>query len=214
MKPELATNERTIRVHVPLALKRRGGRKLIIAPAGASDWATPVPRIDDTLLKALARAWRWRGMIEGGKVHTVRHLAEKEKISSSYVARILRLTLVEAARAEKRGAQFQHDSLQAPVGGDEQSQFVLGDVIPDDGGMWPAHGRRWDEAADLKRDLSRSIDALPLRMSALCARLAVDTVTEASREGSPRIAGDRRSGAHPVAVRPRRRKLAPCLMKS
>lgn len=92
--PELATNERTIRVHVPLALKRRGGRKLIIAPAGASDWAEPAPRIDDTLIKALARAGRWRGMIEGGKVHTVRHLAEKEKISSSYIARILRLTLL------------------------------------------------------------------------------------------------------------------------
>lgn len=104
---------------------------------------------------------------------------------NTFIARVIEncvATLVEAARAEKRGAQFQHDSLQAPVGGDEQSQLVLGDVLPDDGGLWSAHGRRWDEAADLKRDLSRSIDALPLRLSALCARLAVDTVTEASRE--------------------------------
>ncbi|MBF0094874.1 MAG: hypothetical protein HQL34_10065 [Alphaproteobacteria bacterium] len=94
MKPNLTDQGRTIRVHVPMELKRRGGRKLIIAPDGATDWAAPQPRIDDTLIKALARAWRWRGMIETGKVRTVRHLAEKEKISSSYLARILRLTLL------------------------------------------------------------------------------------------------------------------------
>jgi hypothetical protein len=94
MIPEITDRGRTIKVHVPMTLKRRGGRKLIIAPDGAADWATPQPRIDDTLIKALARAWRWRMMIETGKVRTVRHLAEKEKISSSYLARILRLTLL------------------------------------------------------------------------------------------------------------------------
>ena len=94
MNPEITDLGRTIRVHVPMALKRRGGRKLIIAPEGATDWAVPQPRIDDTLIKALARAWRWRAMIESGKVRTVRYLAEKERISSSYLARILRLTLL------------------------------------------------------------------------------------------------------------------------
>ena len=94
MKPELCRDGRTIRVHVPMTFQRRGGRKLIIAPNGMDDWALPQPKQDDTLIKAFARALRWRCMIETGRVPSIRRLAEKEKISSSYLARILRLTLL------------------------------------------------------------------------------------------------------------------------
>lgn len=94
MKPELMRDGRTIRVHVPMTLQRRGGRKLIIAPNGMDDWAPPRPKQDDTLIKALARARRWRRMIETGTVASSRQLAKTEKISSSYLARILRLTLL------------------------------------------------------------------------------------------------------------------------
>ena len=94
MKPELCRDGRTIRVKVPMTFQRRGGRKLIIAPSGMDDWIPPQPKQDDTLSKALARALRWRRKIETGKVSSIRHLATKEKISSSYLARILRLTLL------------------------------------------------------------------------------------------------------------------------
>lgn len=109
---------------------------------------------------------------------------------NTFIARVVEncaATLIEAAKAKKRGAQFQYDSLDAPLGDDEHGQFTLGDVISDDAGLWAAHGRRWDEAADLRRDLSRVLDRLPHRLSSLCARLAVDTVTEVSRDtGMPR----------------------------
>lgn len=52
------------------------------------------PKQDDTLIKAIAPARRWRLKLESGKVPSIRQLAEKEKISSSYLARILRLTLL------------------------------------------------------------------------------------------------------------------------
>jgi len=94
MKPELCRDGRTIRVHVPMTFQRRGGRKLIISPNDMDTWVPPQPKQDDTLIKALARALRWRRKIEGGKVSSIRHLSEKEKISSSYLARILRLTLL------------------------------------------------------------------------------------------------------------------------
>ena len=94
MKPELDRHGRTIRVHVPMTFQRRGGRKLIIAPNGMDDWVPPQPKQDDTLIKALARAQRWRSKIETGNISSIRRLAEKEKISSSYLARILRLTLL------------------------------------------------------------------------------------------------------------------------
>jgi hypothetical protein len=46
-----------------------------------------------TLVKALARAWRWQGMLEEGRYASLRELAEAERVSLSYISRILRLTL-------------------------------------------------------------------------------------------------------------------------
>ena len=64
----------TITVFVPVAWRRRGGRKVIVAPAGCDDWA-PSPKIDRALVKALARAHRWRRLLEAGRFGTfLRHL--------------------------------------------------------------------------------------------------------------------------------------------
>jgi hypothetical protein len=89
----LSPDGSTITVFLPLAWRRRGGRKIIVAPAGCDDWAPP-PRIDNTVIKALARAHRWRRMLEGGEYGTLAEMADAERISRSYVSRILRLTLL------------------------------------------------------------------------------------------------------------------------
>jgi hypothetical protein len=47
-------------VRVPLTFRKRGGHKLVIAPNGSDSWAPPRPRIDNTMIKALARAFRGR----------------------------------------------------------------------------------------------------------------------------------------------------------
>jgi hypothetical protein len=49
---------------------------------------------NSTLVKALARAFRWRRLLEEGAHATLSDLATAEKINSSYVSRILRLTLL------------------------------------------------------------------------------------------------------------------------
>src|SRR4051794_24767964 len=84
----------TVTVRVPMTFRKRGGRKLILAPGGAA-WAPP-PRasVDSTLVKALARAFRWRKILESGGVATVTEIAERERINPSYVSRVLRLTLL------------------------------------------------------------------------------------------------------------------------
>ncbi|MBY0360471.1 MAG: hypothetical protein K2X45_01070 [Phreatobacter sp.] len=46
------------------------------------------------MVKALARAFRWRRMMEAGRYGTINELAAAEKINSSYVSRLLRLTLL------------------------------------------------------------------------------------------------------------------------
>jgi hypothetical protein len=51
-------------------------------------------RQDITLIKAVARAFRWRRMLETGRFATINELAAAEKINSSYVSRVLRLTLL------------------------------------------------------------------------------------------------------------------------
>ena len=51
-------------------------------------------RVDGTLAKALARAHRWQGMLEGGEYGSIEELARAEKINPSYLARVLRLTLL------------------------------------------------------------------------------------------------------------------------
>jgi hypothetical protein len=90
---KLSPDGRTVNVFVPLTLRRRGGRKVIVAPAGCTDWAPP-PKIDRALLKALARARRWQRLLEEGRFDTLAELADAERISPSYVCRVLRLTLL------------------------------------------------------------------------------------------------------------------------
>jgi hypothetical protein len=84
----------SVTVRVPMIFRKRGGRKQIIAPAGHPAWTPQRARIDNTMVKALARAFRWRRMLETGAVVTIREIAAKEKINESYVSRVLRLTLL------------------------------------------------------------------------------------------------------------------------
>ena len=80
----------TITLHVPFRIVKRGGRKEIRLPDGAA----PPRRTDRTLVKALARAFRWKRMLESGEFATIAELAAREGIAPSYMTRVLRLTLL------------------------------------------------------------------------------------------------------------------------
>ena len=80
----------TMTLHVPFRLVKRGGRKEMHMPDGAAQ-----PRkADNTLVKALARAFRWKRMLESGEFSSISELAQHEGIAPSYMTRILRLTLL------------------------------------------------------------------------------------------------------------------------
>lgn len=81
-------------VNVPMTFRKRGGRKLVVGPNGVDAWAPPRARVDGAMVKALARAHRWRKLLDAGRYQTVRDLAKAENINPSYVARVLRLTLL------------------------------------------------------------------------------------------------------------------------
>jgi hypothetical protein len=80
----------TVTIHVPFRVVKRGGRKEMHMPEGA----TQPYRTDNSLIKALARAFRWKRMLEAGEFATIAELAGREGIAPSYMTRVLRLTLL------------------------------------------------------------------------------------------------------------------------
>jgi len=94
-KPKLK-GDGTITVRVPISIRKRGGRKVVLMPYGMEHDPTKLrcQQVDNAMVKALARAFRWRGMLEDGKYATVKEMAVEEQINESYVCRLLRLTLL------------------------------------------------------------------------------------------------------------------------
>lgn len=80
----------TMTLHVPFRIVKRGGRKEMQLPEGVAE----TRRRNSTLVKALARAFRWKRMLESGDFASAAELAEQEGIAPSYVTRVLRLTLL------------------------------------------------------------------------------------------------------------------------
>ena len=126
-RPTLSKDGRTITVHIPITLRHQGGRKQVVTPAGATPWIPTPRRVDNTLVKAIVRAHRWRDMLESGRHATVRDLAKAEVINESYLGRVLRLTLlspniIEAILEGRQPATLELDNLltQFPIDWDQQ----------------------------------------------------------------------------------------------
>ncbi len=104
--PNITTVPETVTLYVPFRLVKRGGRKEMQVPEGAAQ----LRRTDNTLVKAMARAFRWKRMLESGEFTTIAELAEREGIAPSYMTRVLRLTLlapdiIQAILDEKQGPE-------------------------------------------------------------------------------------------------------------
>lgn len=111
-----ANNDSSMTLRVPITIKSRGGRKLVLAPDGAEITAPVTRHVDNAMVKAIARAFRWRHMLENGEYTTIREIAAAEKINETYVGRVLRLTLlapdiVEAIINGRQPAGLQLDGL-------------------------------------------------------------------------------------------------------
>jgi hypothetical protein len=126
-RPTLSKDGRTLTVHIPITLRHQGGRKQVVTPAGATPWIPTPSRVDNTIVKAIVRAHRWRDMLESGRYATVRDLAKAEAINESYLGRILRLTLlsptiIEALLEGRQPAALELDDLlqQFPIEWDQQ----------------------------------------------------------------------------------------------
>jgi hypothetical protein len=115
-------------VRIPMRFQRRGGRKRVVAPDGSHIVPTSKPP-DGTLVKALARAHRWQRMLDDGRFGSVRG-AEPERVSLSYICRVLRLTLlapdiIERILDGRQAPQLTQLLRPCPVKWDRQRERLL-----------------------------------------------------------------------------------------
>jgi len=88
------TDEDVVTIRIPLTIRKRSGRKFIVAPDGEPELAPRPTEVDNTLVKALGRAFRWKQLLETGEYATIAEIADAEKLHNSYVSRLLNLTLL------------------------------------------------------------------------------------------------------------------------
>ncbi len=87
------TSATSITVRVPLAIRHRPGRKTVVTPM--TDGVAPVTtRADPTLVKALARAFRYQRMLDQGRYASITEMAAAERLERGYLGSLLRLTLL------------------------------------------------------------------------------------------------------------------------
>ena len=106
----------TVTIHVPFRIVKRGGRKEMVLPADTPTQRRP----DDALVKALARAFRWKRMLESGDFATVAELAAREGIAAPYLTRTMRLAqlapdLIEAILDGRQPRCLTLESLRQPL---------------------------------------------------------------------------------------------------
>lgn len=126
----------TVTVRVPLAIRKRGGRKVVVSPDGSVLPGAPrqvTTTTDPSLLKALGRAFRWKRLLDDGTYASVSDIARAEKIDRSYAGCILRLTLlapviVQAILEGRQAADITLPKLLEPwpVEWKEQSAAIIG----------------------------------------------------------------------------------------
>jgi hypothetical protein len=124
------TPPETLSLHVPFRVVKRGGRKEMVLP-NTPEGATQPRRTDSTLVKALARAFRWKRMLESGEFATIAELAERESIAPSYMTRVLRLTLLAP------------DIVEAILNGGKGSEVTLAQVLEPFPSEWGSQADRF-----------------------------------------------------------------------
>ena len=87
----------TMRVFVPLTIRKRNGRPKIVPPA---DIVPDTSGVDPHIMKAIAKAWSWRRKLDTGVVATIDDLARAEAVTHRYVGRTLRLAYLAPAVLE------------------------------------------------------------------------------------------------------------------
>ena len=110
----------SITVSVPLTIRQRPGRKMVVTPVRDGSEAALLTRTDPALVKALARAFRYQRLLDEGRYASISEMGAAEKIDRGYLGRVLRLALlapdiVEGILDGRQPADVGLPGLLAPV---------------------------------------------------------------------------------------------------
>lgn len=124
--------DQKIIVHVPINLRKWGGKKVVVGPVGQDLRRLDLHiRKDDKLLKALGRAYKWQKWIETGHCKNAQEVCEIENINRSYVLRILRLM------------RLSPKIIQAVLDGNQPDGFGLSSVEKSFPALWSEQENRF-----------------------------------------------------------------------
>lgn len=94
MKENIVTEkEETISIFVPIAIRRRGGSAMIIMPKNIKK-EEMLKCFDGKIIKALAKAYKWRVMLEDNEISSLAEISRKEKVTGAYVSRVFNLNFI------------------------------------------------------------------------------------------------------------------------
>jgi hypothetical protein len=100
------------------------------------------PSRDETLVKALVRAHRWRRKIESGQAKSITDLAEQEGVTDAYVCRLLPLTCLAP------------DIVEANLDGRQPKGLRLAEMLGNGPLDWNEQRTAWVSPGALHRALS------------------------------------------------------------
>jgi len=93
-------NDEIIDFFVPLEIKKRGGSAVIILPKNLKK-EEMAKCFDEKMIKAFAKAYKWKNMLEEDEIGSLAQIAVKENITGAYVSKVFNLNFIAPEIVEK-----------------------------------------------------------------------------------------------------------------
>ncbi len=123
--------EETISIFVPIDIKRRGGTAMVIMPKNI-DKADDLKYFDNKMIKSIAKAYKWKAMLDRGQISSLADIARIEKLSTPYVSKVFNLNFLSPKIVERVLSGTQPRSLKL--------QDIITNEIPD---LWQEQEESW-----------------------------------------------------------------------
>ena len=121
----------TVDIFIPAEIKKRGGTAMIITPKNMNQ-EDRQKSLDDTMLKSIAKAYKWKMMVEQGYVSSLADISRREKLSTGFVSKIFNLNFLSPKIVDR--------ILNGTQPRDLKLQDIVTDDIPE---FWQEQWEKW-----------------------------------------------------------------------
>ena len=125
------TDNEIIDLFVPMQIKKRGGSAMVIIPKNLKK-EEMTKYFDETMIRAFAKAYKWKKMLDEGEISSLANIAIKENVTGAYVSRVFNLNFIAPKIVERilNGSQPR----------DLRLQDMINSKIPD---LWQEQEEKW-----------------------------------------------------------------------